>query len=55
MSAPSGEGRAGARKVSNIVNREDRAIANPVGASSFLWQWGQFLDHDIDLTDAGTD
>lgn len=55
MSAPTGEDRAGARQVSNIVNREDRAIANPVGASSFLWQWGQFLDHDIDLTDAGTE
>jgi hypothetical protein len=23
-----------------------------LGASDFLWQWGQFLDHDIDLTEA---
>jgi len=52
MSGPAGAARLSAREVSNIVNREDRAIANPVGASSFLWQWGQFLDHDIDLTDA---
>ena len=21
------------------------------GATDFLWQWGQFVDHDIDLTE----
>jgi peroxidase len=23
---------------------------NQRGASDFIWQWGQFLDHDLDLT-----
>lgn len=29
---------------------EPGPISNQKNASSFLWQWGQFLDHDIDLT-----
>lgn len=53
MSAPAGPDRPSPRLVSQVVNREDRALANAVGASSFLWQWGQFLDHDIDLTGEG--
>ena len=52
-SAPAQRLRPNPRVVSNLVNREDRAIPNPLGASSFLWLWGQFLDHDIDLTGAG--
>jgi hypothetical protein len=35
------------------VNREDQAVPNAVDASSFRWQWGQFLDHDLDLTATG--
>ncbi len=27
-------------------------IVNALGASDFVWQWGQFLDHDIDLTES---
>ncbi len=50
MSAPAGDGRPSPRAVSELVCREDRAIANPRNASSFVWQWGQFLDHDLDLT-----
>ena len=46
-----GENRPSARAISQVVNAQDHSIPNTVGASDFLWQWGQFLDHDIDLTD----
>ncbi len=49
-----GENRPSARAISQVVNAQDHSILNTLGTSDFLWQWGQFLDHDIDLTD-GTD
>lgn len=51
ISMPSGVGRPGARAVSNAVHSQTGDLPNPLGASDYLWQWGQFLDHDIDLTD----
>lgn len=45
-----GEYRAGARAISNIVSAQSEDQPNPAGASDMLWQWGQFLDHDISLT-----
>ncbi len=45
--------RAGPRQISNtIVNQgENESLPNPYGTSDMLWQWGQFIDHDLDLTD----
>jgi len=43
-------GRPSARLVSNIVNSQVGLIPNSLNASGYLWQWGQFVDHDIDLT-----
>jgi len=51
VSALAGADRPSARAVSNAVNAQDDLVPNPDGASDFLWQWGQFVDHDIDLTD----
>ncbi len=51
ISTMAGADREGARAISNAVAAQDESIPNPLGASSYLWQWGQFLDHDIDLTD----
>jgi peroxidase len=48
---PAGPQRLSARAVSNIVSDQDGSIPNSLRVSDFLWQWGQFLDHDIDLTD----
>ncbi|MGB0387820.1 MAG: peroxidase family protein [Ardenticatenaceae bacterium] len=38
------------REVSNDVVAQSGSVLNSVGVSDFVWQWGQFLDHDIDLT-----
>jgi len=46
-----GAERPSARAVSNRVHSQEELTFNPYGASDYLWQWGQFLDHDIDLTD----
>jgi hypothetical protein len=54
ISTLAGEGRPSARAVSNAVSLQEESIPNTLGASDFLWQWGQFVDHDIDLTE-GTD
>ena len=42
-----------ARGISNTVMVQDRSVTNAAGASSMLWQWGQFLDHDIGQTPLG--
>jgi hypothetical protein len=39
-----------AREVSNTCADQSGSVPNSVGASDFLWQWGQFIDHDIDLS-----
>ena len=48
--APSGNGRPGARLISSTVADHTDFLPNGKGYSDFLWQWGQFVDHDIDLT-----
>ncbi|WP_420623977.1 peroxidase family protein [Candidatus Poriferisodalis sp.] len=40
----------GSRAVSNIVAAQARSITNAAQATDMVWQWGQFLDHDISLT-----
>ncbi|WP_423921980.1 peroxidase family protein [Candidatus Poriferisodalis sp.] len=40
----------GPRAVSNIVAAQARSITNTAHATDMVWQWGQFLDHDISLT-----
>jgi len=49
--ALAGATRKGAREISNLLATQAQSIENELGASDFLWQWGQFLDHDIDFTD----
>ncbi len=51
VQALGGAERPSPRTISNIVNDQEQSIINSKNASDFLWQWGQFLDHDIDLTD----
>ncbi|GJM25062.1 MAG: hypothetical protein DHS20C16_14770 [Phycisphaerae bacterium] len=50
VGAPSGVDRPNARAISNTVAAQDEEIPNSAGVSDFVWQWGQFLDHDITET-----
>ncbi len=38
------------RDISNAVAAQGNlSVLNPLGASDWLWQWGQFIDHDFAL------
>jgi hypothetical protein len=50
ISSMAGAARPSPREISNAVCADSQPGPNPEGASDFLWQWGQFLDHDIDLS-----
>lgn len=51
---PSGYNRPNVREISNAIVAQDQSIYNENAATDMVWQWGQFLDHDMDLTE-GTD
>lgn len=48
--SPGGTDRPSARWVSNITCTQTGDYFSAARGSDFVWQWGQFLDHDIDLT-----
>ncbi len=50
MASLAGGLRPSPRAISNAVCDQDGSLPNALGASDYIWQWGQFLDHDIDLT-----
>lgn len=50
VSAPAGKLRPSPRVISNIVIDQDGSMPNTFGRSDYLWLWGQFIDHDLDLT-----
>ena len=54
-SAPAGADRPGAREISNAVSAQSGDMPNKAGLSDMFWIWGQFLDHDVDLTHANGD
>lgn len=41
------------RAISNIVVDGSGDLANPEGLSGMMYAWGQFIDHDLDLSAAG--
>lgn len=41
------------RTISNIVIDQKESVTNFLNASDWLWQWGQVLDHDFALNEAG--
>ncbi len=43
------------RDISNIISPQGDITGNPLNASDWLWQWGQFLDHDLGLSEASPD
>ncbi|MEW4565943.1 peroxidase family protein [Bremerella sp. JC770] len=50
ISEAAGEDRPSAREVSNNIVAQSESVINDRFLTDFVWQWGQFLDHDIDLT-----
>jgi len=53
VSTPAGEDRPSARLVSNTVSVLTTPYANARSLSSWIYGWGQFIDHDLDLTTTG--
>ena len=49
-STPSGAARPNVREISTIVVDQSVSIPSADSISDFVWQWGQFIDHDIDST-----
>ena len=54
VSAPAGASRPSARAISNALSAQESSIVNDRDLSDFVYVWGQFLDHDIDLTESGS-
>ena len=53
--APAGAGLPDARTVSNTVSDQQGVeILNDRSLSAMIYAWGQFIDHDLDLTKSGT-
>lgn len=48
-----GENRVSAREVSNLIVAQSDDTPSALGLSAFVYSWGQFIDHDIDLTPEG--
>ncbi len=54
ISAPAGAGRPSARVVSNAISSQTGDVINTRNLSDMVYVFGQFLDHDIDLTPQGS-
>ncbi|MEY4135955.1 MAG: hypothetical protein RL205_83 [Actinomycetota bacterium] len=54
ISSASGATRPSARAISNALSTQSASIVNDRGLSDFVYVWGQFLDHDIDLSESAT-
>lgn len=51
ISTPAGEDRPSARSISNLIFETDvNGVKSERDLSAFIYVWGQFLDHDIDLS-----
>lgn len=45
-----GQDRPNPRAISNKICKQTKKVPNKHGLSDFVWAWGQFLDHEMDLT-----
>ncbi len=55
MNAPRMTGMPNARDVSNAVSVQTGSMPSNRQLSDFVWQWGQFIDHDITLAKTGNE
>jgi Animal haem peroxidase len=53
VSSPAGPERPSARLVSNTVSSLTTTAPNSRSMSSWVYGWGQFIDHDLGLTETG--
>lgn len=51
ISEPAAQDRANVRTISNALGSQESFLPNELGLSDFIWGWGQFIDHDINLND----
>jgi hypothetical protein len=54
ISVPAGEDRPSAREISNALVAQLEEEPNDRQLSAFIYVWGQFIDHDMDLTEPPT-
>ena len=54
ISTPAGEDRVSAREISNVIVTQTTTEVNDRGLTDLIWVFGQFIDHDIDLTESAT-
>jgi hypothetical protein len=55
VSSPAGADRPSAREISNGINdQQGQSVVNDRMMSAMVYAWGQFIDHDLDLTASGT-
>lgn len=52
LSEPAGTDRPSAREISNVISAQSGSILNDRNLTDYVWIWGQFLDHDIDLSES---
>jgi len=50
LNIPAGMSRPSARVISNAIFPQSVSVPDPNGTTDLFWVWGQFVDHDIDLT-----
>ena len=50
VSTPGGAGRPNPRAISNAVVAQTALAPNRAHISDLVWQWGQFIDHDLTFT-----
>lgn len=57
ISTLAGATRPSARIISNnVVNQDDgTSIPNSFNGTDYVWQWGQFIDHDLGLTEGANE
>lgn len=50
LNGPSGSNRPPVKFISDTVCTQDGVVKNEKGLSDYMWAWGQFLDHELDLS-----
>ncbi len=51
IAAPAGATRPSPRLLSDAIFDQTASFPSAIGLSDYIWTWGQFLDHDLSLTE----